>query len=135
MVGLSRYLDIVDTLEIPGHRGSVVADRPSCDCGWLGDQGPEATERWWRHALHTAGSEPQTWLLVKSDILREQVEQLIDTTPEVALKLVAEVNRWSAPLTERAVVAARARGTTWEEIGRTLGVSRQAAHERFGTRA
>ncbi|EWC60678.1 hypothetical protein UO65_3961 [Actinokineospora spheciospongiae] len=121
----------MDTLEIPGHRGSVTADRPACDCGWLGEQGPEAPERWWRHAIGAADSEPPSWLLVKSDVLRDQVVDMISTRPEVALKLLAEVDRWTRPLTERAVAAARGRGATWAEVGTALGVSRQAAHERF----
>jgi hypothetical protein len=35
---------------------------------------------------------------------------------------------------DRVVSRARARGATWEEIGRALGVSKQAAHHRFGGR-
>jgi hypothetical protein len=32
----------------------------------------------------------------------------------------------------RLVVAAHDRGATWDEIGTTVGVTRQAVHERFG---
>jgi tRNA U54 and U55 pseudouridine synthase Pus10 len=30
---------------------------------------------------------------------------------------------------------ARAKGVTWEQIGRALGMTRQAAHQQFGTDA
>lgn len=32
------------------------------------------------------------------------------------------------------VLAARAPGTSWSVIGKRLGISKQAAHQRFGTR-
>ena len=35
-------------------------------------------------------------------------------------------------LTAEAVRIARAKGTTWAEIGDTLGITRQAAQQRFG---
>ena len=38
-----------------------------------------------------------------------------------------------APLAE-AVAEARDQGATWAEVGRVLGVSRQAAQQRFGRR-
>ena len=34
---------------------------------------------------------------------------------------------------EAAVLAGRAQGQTWAEIGETLGMTRQAAYKRFGT--
>ena len=39
-----------------------------------------------------------------------------------------------AAATRRAIVAdARAEGRTWQEIGDALGITRQSAHERFGS--
>lgn len=49
---------------------------------------------------------------------------------EYAQRLVGEAQEVLAA----AVVAARARGTTWEDIGEALGISRQAAQERFRVR-
>ncbi|OLR90531.1 hypothetical protein [Actinokineospora bangkokensis] len=121
----------MDTLELPGHRGAVAANTPSCTCGWHGDPGPDASGTWWRHAIGALEAEPPQWLLAKSDTLREQVRELTASRPDVALKLLAEVDRWTRPMTEAAVAAARARGATWSEVGAALGVSRQAAHERF----
>ncbi|SDD17365.1 hypothetical protein [Actinokineospora iranica] len=126
----------MDDLEIHGHRATITDLRPACDCGWTADRGfpsrDEAVEHWMRaHALAALEAEPPSWLLVKSDILREQVEELTRCRPEVALKLLAEVESWQRPLTERAVAAARATGASWADVGAALGVSRQAAHERF----
>ncbi|GLZ42465.1 hypothetical protein [Actinokineospora sp. NBRC 105648] len=125
-------------LELPGHRGTVIDLRPTCDCGWASEHRfptPAAAEEdWWRtHALPTAEAEPPSWLLVKSDVLREQVQEMISTRPEAALKLLAEVDAWHRPLTHEAVAAARARGASWADIGAALGTTRQAAHERFRT--
>jgi len=38
---------------------------------------------------------------------------------------------WAREVLERAVVAERERGTSWEDIGAALKTTRQAAHERF----
>lgn len=46
---------------------------------------------------------------------------------EQAAQLRAEANR----ILEQAVVAARGEGRTWDRIGEAIGVSRQAAQERF----
>ncbi len=52
------------------------------------------------------------------------------------LKLIAGIREGSRSLDRwqrKAVKAARKRGLSWEEIGSALGVSRQAAWERFST--
>ncbi|WP_156754073.1 hypothetical protein [Actinokineospora pegani] len=121
----------MDTLEAPGHRGAIVDNAPRCDCGWLDQPGSDPTGRWWKHALGAIDTEPPMWLLTKSDVLRDQVREMITSRPEVALKLLAEIDRWTGPLAEEAVTAARAQGSTWADVGAALGVSRQAAHERF----
>ncbi|GAA2964742.1 hypothetical protein GCM10010483_04950 [Actinokineospora diospyrosa] len=123
-------------MDLPGHRGGITDLRPHCDCGWAADRHfrdrEEATAHWFRaHALPAVEAEPPGWLLVKSDVLREQVEELIKSRPEVALKLLHEIEAWHRPLTQRAVAAARTSGASWTEVGQALGVTRQAAHERF----
>jgi hypothetical protein len=45
--------------------------------------------------------------------------------------VLAEVESWQRPLIDRAVAAARSKGSSWAEIGTTLGITRQSAHERF----
>ncbi len=52
------------------------------------------------------------------------------------LKLIAGIREGSRSLERwqrKAVKAARKQGVSWEEIGHALGVSRQAAWERFST--
>jgi hypothetical protein len=52
------------------------------------------------------------------------------------LKAVAGISKGIANLEEtlrQAVAIAREQGRTWDDIGRSLGVSRQAAWERFST--
>lgn len=44
----------------------------------------------------------------------------------------AEALRRDEAALQQAVVAARAHGATWSQIGEVLGISRQSAHERWG---
>lgn len=70
------------------------------------------------------------------DALTNALDDLEDDRS--ALDLVAEI-----PVLEAAVdqivadriAAARAQGLSWEAIAQRLGISRQAAHKRFGRRA
>lgn len=53
-----------------------------------------------------------------------------------ALQLLDDLNQWRlriADATDRAARRARAEGATWEAIGDMLGVSKQAAQQRYGT--
>lgn len=55
-----------------------------------------------------------------------------DEDPLAALAAVAELQR-EVHRTEAAVVRrARVSGATWEQIARSLGVTRQAVHKRYG---
>lgn len=54
-----------------------------------------------------------------------------NSTPLDVLRAVGTYQRYLAAVEDQAVKTARALGHTWEEIGRALGVSRQAAWERF----
>ena len=61
-----------------------------------------------------------------------------DLDPGAHLELVARAYRAHGRLGEmlrEAVASARAAGHSWEAIGRTLGMSRQAAQQRFGRAA
>ena len=51
---------------------------------------------------------------------------------ELAEERTEPVIRQSREIVTAAVKAARARGATWQEIADHLGVTRQAAWERFG---
>jgi hypothetical protein len=55
---------------------------------------------------------------------REQLLELVDVT--------AKAGAETRSLLGEAVTSARAAGASWDAIGRVLGMSRQAAHQRFG---
>jgi hypothetical protein len=142
---LTPVLEMID--EIGVHRGSYeLAGEPDntmclpvCDCGWrdvrwfgADDAGRSAArERWARHALLENELRPPDWLVTKAEILREQITELIRTSPPAALTLLADIDGWHGALLRDAVAAARATGASWADIGEKLGMSRQAAHERF----
>ena len=47
---------------------------------------------------------------------------------------IATVEGFAADVAAERVAGARGAGASWEDVARRLGVSRQAAHKRFGTR-
>ena len=51
--------------------------------------------------------------------------------PRTALRAVMALRRLAEQLEEDAVVSARRRGWSWDEIGDALGVSRQAVHKKY----
>jgi len=60
----------------------------------------------------------------ESEPNREQLLELVDVT--------AKAGAETRSLLGEAVASARAAGASWDAIGRVLGMSRQAAHQRFG---
>lgn len=71
-------------------------------------------------------------VLVSSPGLREALDQDPDAslTLVVAARVAAEQ---TSQLLRDAVASARGAGHSWDTVGRLLGVSRQAAQQRFGT--
>ncbi|NUT45651.1 MAG: hypothetical protein HOV86_37240, partial [Thermoactinospora sp.] len=51
--------------------------------------------------------------------------------PLAALTLLSQVESWQRTLLDQAVAGARGGGASWAEIGEAMGISKQAAHERF----
>jgi len=66
--------------------------------------------------------------LTAHDLLRLTYKQ---TDPEKLLAASAELRRRLDHVDRTAVNLMRRRGDTWETIGAALGMTRQAAHERY----
>ncbi|MDQ6783174.1 MAG: hypothetical protein M3063_06990 [Actinomycetota bacterium] len=106
------------TTEIARH---TVGWRCECSCGWTGPV----------HDSHGAQSptDEQVDAMMDADWDAGHARPLL---PLAGLdELVRDANEAMANL-RRGVARARAGGVSWEQIGRVLGVSRQAAWERFG---
>jgi hypothetical protein len=56
-----------------------------------------------------------------------------DANPLEVLRSASQFQRYFDAVQGAAAKAARAAGQTWDEIGQALGVTRQAAWERFAT--
>ena len=56
-----------------------------------------------------------------------------DANPLEVLRAASQFQRYFDAVQGAAAKAARGEGSTWDEIGQALGVSRQAAWERFAT--
>ncbi|MFN8036117.1 MAG: hypothetical protein U0V73_09305 [Acidimicrobiia bacterium] len=59
------------------------------------------------------------------------LEHLVDSSPLHKIEEAAHIIRSAEDLLDASVLEARRAGFTWGAIGASLGVSRQAAHERF----
>ncbi|KQC40357.1 hypothetical protein UK82_01330 [Frankia sp. ACN1ag] len=57
-----------------------------------------------------------------------------DDDPRVGLAAVASLRALLGSLEELQVASARHKGWSWQEIADVLGVSRQAAHKKYGRR-
>ncbi|MGW2748117.1 hypothetical protein [Streptomyces sp. NPDC001450] len=129
----------------------AAAVRAICHCGWSsGRQRPtwdapeeveERLRRQWHHHTEVAMSRtlpPRIQQLMND--LEEAVtgmmmpprneEELDDTRPLVAVYAATLLRGMADTWQDEAVRAAKA-DYSWEEIARPLGVSKQAAHERF----
>lgn len=56
-------------------------------------------------------------------------------TPLVALDVLNEASKMLEYARRELVAEARAQGASWETVAQALGVTRQAAHHKFGPRA
>ncbi|MBA3744645.1 helix-turn-helix domain-containing protein [Sporichthya sp.] len=57
-----------------------------------------------------------------------------DIDPRVGLRAVVALRRLVERLEDLQVRSARLAGWSWEEIGQSLGVSKQAVHKKYGQR-
>ncbi|MFF4196113.1 hypothetical protein [Nonomuraea sp. NPDC001831] len=150
----------LSTADLPGHEGFVAPVLPdgelassssaftrtfvgyqaACSCGWTDrrrypatpEGAKEAEYRWWsRHTPPLLAAAPPSWLVTKSNLLCEQVVKLAADRPLAALTLLSQVESWQRTLLDQAVAGARDNGASWAEIGEAIGISKQAAHERF----
>jgi hypothetical protein len=75
-------------------------------------------------------------MYVDSDLMAEQHTQFEDAVssrdPQVGLAAVASLRILLERLESLQVANARELGWSWQEIGRALGVSKQAAHKKHG---
>ncbi len=125
---------------------------PACACGWHGvpialegpytrwddlrvvelahtDQGRAEWES--THLSWVLRDVPPGVLLDDLDALLDRVGTLVDDRPLAALVLLRQATSRADQLAHQAADIARGAGTTWEDIGQALGVTRQAAAERF----
>lgn len=125
----------------------AVGVRGACGCGWRGGQthpidfgDDEKTAGWesrtgpfadWEY--HVAQAEGVVPYDVEQMLtaLRRRIEELAEQRPVTALHAAARVERLAPELARHAARSARRGLVSWETIGRALGTSRQAAHERF----
>lgn len=115
----------------------------ACACGWTDAQrfapteaGRKAAEAEWsdkhvRSLIVAMDDDMPRDLGAKATVLRNQITRLIDRRPRAALRTLAYIESWQRALLDQAVAAARAEGRSWTDIGAALGISKQAAHERF----
>jgi hypothetical protein len=67
--------------------------------------------------------------------LGELGERIRSQDPAVTLRAVGALHRLAEQVEAAAVVTARERGWSWEQIGDALGMSRQSVHAKYGKEA
>ncbi|MGW4795117.1 hypothetical protein ACWEPC_22170 [Nonomuraea sp. NPDC004297] len=111
-----------------------------CSCGWTDrrrhpatpEGAKEAEYRWASvHATALLAAAPPSELVIKSNLLCERVVKLAGERPLAALTLLSQIESWQRTLLDQAVAGARQGGASWSEVGEAMGISKQAAHERF----
>lgn len=71
-------------------------------------------------------------------VMDPTIEKRIDSDPRASLDLVliaSDAHTETGKILGSAVFSARAAGWSWEAVGKALGMSRQAAQQRFGHKA
>jgi hypothetical protein len=92
---------------------------------WQTYEALHAAERFGRYLPQDAPTDTQRPAAATTE--RRSVEPVLEALTAVEA-LARVVDRWRA----RLVRLARTRGAPWTDIGQSLGVSKQAAHERYG---
>jgi hypothetical protein len=121
-----------------------VAFVAACSCAWRSttehpatDAGEEAAKQDWYtdHAQPLLGRIPSARLLDDIEALRLRLAELVEQRPLAGLTALRQVSDWAAAQTRRGVGRARDNGSTWREIAEQLGVTAQAAQQRYATLA
>ncbi len=97
--------------------------RAGCSCGWVGSDYPR--EQWGTGSILP----PEAVDDAASD---EWDEHLYAALPELAVYELRTEESWQRTCLGAAVVRARDAGVSWARIADAAGMSRQAAHERWG---
>lgn len=130
-------------------RPLAVGVRSACQCGWRGTKvhpidwtDHEATDGWeestgpnldWtRHIKSLLGTTFPSDLTEALDAVSRRITELASERPLVALQAVRRLEKLVEHHGVRAVARAREGAASWEEIGKPLEITRQAAQQRFG---
>jgi hypothetical protein len=128
--------NIVPTWEVVPY-AEVIGWRGGCACGWQGQLwervgAPGLAEVGARRVYAARGDVPGA---VEEDIEAEWARHAEPAQAITAVAAAAGAARVATRGLDEAVLTARRGGASWTDIGRGVGITRQSAHQRWGTLA
>jgi len=104
--------------------------RAACECGWRGTQfWPRSAFRGWTSSI---APDEVAGFATGHGAYGEWFEHLHAVLPGLAVHDAAQELADARETLDQAVATARASGASWTLIGNAAGITRQAAHERWG---
>lgn len=133
--GYQRHPDLRDHEIVPDD--DITGWRALCSCGWEGPLWRRVTDRGTANLLRRRAFVPFLGVASPSVDVEAAIrsEWMAHAGPADAvgeLKAAAEALKHAQERLNRKVLQARAAGVSWAKIGASAGITRQAAHERWG---
>lgn len=124
--------EVVPHHEITGWRGQ-------CECGWEGEFWERVTSPEEADLSHRKGYVPfeksaHASEAIEDAMVEEWQDHVLPLAAIAGVKAAAREHAQASQRLDKTVLAAKAAGASWADIGRAAGITRQSAHERWASK-